>query len=129
MMVRNSETKSNRSKMAAVGLLAALGAFASMPATALPAGTMGVGVARPAAELPVENVGCRNCGAVGVGVAAGVIAGAAIAGAVNNNRQNYYYDEPEVVYQPRRAYAPAPRYGRCWVQQGPYRGEGYWARC
>ena len=127
MMVRNSETKSNRGRIAAVGLLAALGAFASVPASALPAGMMGAGVAGPAAELPVENVRCRGC-AVGVGVAAGVIAGAAIAGAVNNNRRNYYYEEPEVIYAPR-AYAPAPRYGRCWVQQGPYRGEGYWVRC
>jgi len=127
MLVKNSETKSNRGKVAAVGLLAALGAFASVPASALPVATT---IARPANELPVENVGCRNCAAVGVGVAAGVIAGAAIAGAANNNRrqQNYYYEEPEVVYAPR-AYAPAPRYGKCWVQQGPYRGEGYWARC
>ena len=125
MTVKNSETKSNRGKVAAVGLLAALGAFASLPASALPVGAT---IARPANELPVENVGCRNCAAAGVGIAAGVIAGAAIAGAVNNNnRRQEYYDEPEVVYAPR-AYAPAPRQ-RCWVQQGPYRGEGYWARC
>ena len=126
MTVTNSKTKSNRGKAAAVGLLAALGAFASVPASALPMGTT---IARPATELPVENVGCRNCAAAGVGIAAGVIAGAAIAGAVNNNnRRQEYYEEPEVVYAPR-AYAPAPRYGKCWVQQGPYRGEGYWARC
>jgi hypothetical protein len=125
MMVKNSATKLNRGKAAAVGLLAALGAFASMPASALPVGAMGTGVARPATELPVENVGCRNCAAVGVGVAAGVIAGAAIAGAANNNRRTYY-DEPEVVYAPR-AYGP-PR-NRCWVQNGPYRGDGYWGRC
>lgn len=37
----------------------------------------------------------------------------------------YYYNRPYGGYY---AYGPAPRQ-QCWVQTGPYRGQGYWGWC
>jgi hypothetical protein len=58
---------------------------------------------------------------VGPAIALGVIGAAAAAAAAN---QGYYeYEEP----------APGPYYGyqrqQCWVQTGPYRGQGYFTWC
>lgn len=51
--------------------------------------------------------------AVGLGIL-GLAVGAAAA-------QNQYYNQPYGYYQ-------APRQ-RCWVQTGPYQGQGYWGWC
>lgn len=47
---------------------------------------------------------------VGPAVALGIFGAAAAAAAA----QNHYYDAPRQ---------------RCWVQSGPYQGQGYWAWC
>ena len=116
-----------------VGLAATLGAALATPVSAAPLGAdLGLAKAVPA---QTEQVRCNGCWVAG-GVAAGVLAGAAIAGAARGPyyRDPYYYDEPPVVYAPAPQvyYAPAPRYAygaRCWVQTGPYRGQGYYSRC
>lgn len=56
---------------------------------------------------------------VGPAVALGIFGAAAAAAAAQNN--GYYYNQPYGYYQ-------APRQ-RCWVQSGPYQGQGYWAWC
>lgn len=48
---------------------------------------------------------------VGPAVALGIFGAAAAAAAAQNQ---YYYDQPRQ---------------RCWVQTGPYQGQGYWAWC
>ena len=115
---------------AGIGLAAALVASLAAPAAAAPLGAAGLGLAS-AAPAQVEEVRCRGCW-VGAGVAAGVLTGAAIAATA----RPYYYEPapPPVVYEPAPAYvyAPPPRayaYGRCWVQTGPYRGQGFYERC
>lgn len=120
----NSQKKSRGTAIVA-GLAVALTAFATVPASALPTGS--VGFQRAPVGTPVEKVGCGRGCAVGIGVAAGVVAGAAIAGAANRNRayRDSYYYEPGPVYYG----APAPRQGRCWVETNPMRGTGYWGRC
>jgi hypothetical protein len=116
-----------------VGLAATLAASLATPVSAAPlVADLGLAKSVPATT---EQVRCDGCWVAG-GVAAGVLAGAAIAGAARGPyyRDQYYYDEPPVVYAPapRVYYAPAPRYAygsRCWVQSGPYRGQGYYTRC
>lgn len=49
---------------------------------------------------------------VGPAVALGIFGAAAAAAAAQNNQ--YYYSQPRQ---------------RCWVQTGPYQGQGYWAWC
>jgi len=56
---------------------------------------------------------------VGPAVALGIF-GAAAAAAASQNRG--YYDQPYGYYE-------QPRRSRCWVQTGPYQGQGYWAWC
>lgn len=56
---------------------------------------------------------------VGPAIALGVFGAAAAAAAAQN--RGYYYDQPYGYYeQPRQ---------RCWVQTGPYQGQGYWGWC
>lgn len=52
--------------------------------------------------------------AIGLGIL-GLAVGAAAA------QNQYYYNNPNYYYQPPRQ--------RCWVQTGPYQGQGYWAWC
>lgn len=54
---------------------------------------------------------------VGPAVALGIFGAAAAAAAAQN--RGYYYEDPYYA-QPRQ---------RCWVQTGPYQGQGYWAWC
>ncbi len=55
---------------------------------------------------------------VGPAVALGIFGAAAAAAAAQNRG---YYEQPYGYYeQPRQ---------RCWVQTGPYQGQGYWAWC
>lgn len=114
----------------------AAGAFAAAlvtPAAAAPFGPAGLGLGT-ATSAPVEQVRCNGCWVAG-GVAAGVLAGAAIANAARGPYYaEPYYAAPPVVYAPPPpvVYAPAPRpyaYGKCWVQTGPYAGQGYYGRC
>jgi hypothetical protein len=55
---------------------------------------------------------------VGPAVALGIFGAAAAAAAAQNRG---YYEQPYGYYE-------APRQ-RCWVQSGPYQGQGYWAWC
>jgi hypothetical protein len=56
---------------------------------------------------------------VGPAVALGIFGAAAAAAAAQN--RGYYYEQPYGYYeQPRQ---------RCWVQTGPYQGQGYWSWC
>lgn len=110
---------------AGFGFAATLAVSFVTSASAAPLGAANLGLA---ASVPAqtEQVRCYGCWVAG-GVAAGVIAGAAVAGA-----RNRYYGPPPVVYGPPVVYAPAPRayaYGKCWVQTGPYQGQGYYGRC
>lgn len=56
---------------------------------------------------------------VGPAIALGIFGAAAAAAAAQNN--NYYNNNPNYYYQQPRQ--------RCWVQTGPYQGQGYWAWC
>lgn len=112
-----------------VGLAATLAVALATPVSAASLGAdLGLAKAVPA---QTEQVRCRGCWVAG-GVAAGVLAGAAIAGAARGPYYDPYYAAPPVVYAaPPVVYAP-PRYAygpRCWVQTGPYRGQGYYTRC
>ncbi|MBX3520548.1 MAG: hypothetical protein KF835_11095 [Xanthobacteraceae bacterium] len=49
---------------------------------------------------------------VGPAIALGIFGAAAAAAAAQN--QQYYYSQPRQ---------------KCWVQTGPYQGQGYWAWC
>ncbi len=51
-------------------------------------------------------------------IALGIFGAAAAAAAAQNNN---YYNNPNYYYQQPRQ--------RCWVQTGPYQGQGYWAWC
>jgi hypothetical protein len=50
---------------------------------------------------------------VGPAIGLGIFGAAAAAAAAQNN-QYYYYNQPRQ---------------RCWVQTGPYQGQGYWGWC
>lgn len=116
-----------------VGLAATLAVALATPVSAAPlSADLGLAKAVPA---PTEQVRCNGCWVAG-GVAAGVLAGAAIAGAARGPYYgDPYYAAPPVVYAPPPAvvYAPPPprayAYGKCWVQTGPYQGQGYYGRC
>jgi hypothetical protein len=66
-----------------------------------------------------EDVQWRRRRWVGPAVALGIFGAAAAAAAAQN--RGYYYEEPYGYYE-------SPRQ-RCWVQTGPYRGQGYWSWC
>ncbi len=55
---------------------------------------------------------------VGPAVALGIFGAAAAAAAAQNRG---YYEQPYGYYQQPRQ--------RCWVQTGPYQGQGYWSWC
>ncbi|HEV1999895.1 MAG TPA: hypothetical protein VGQ97_05360 [Xanthobacteraceae bacterium] len=59
--------------------------------------------------------------AVGVGIGLGILGAAAAANA-------YPYGYGYGGYGPGYGYYGAGP-GRCWVQTGPYRGQGYWTYC
>lgn len=113
-----------------VGLAATAAMALATPVSAAPLGAdLGLAKSVPA---QTEQVYCRGCWVAG-GVAAGVVAGAAIAGAARGPYYGGpYYAAPPVVYAPPPPVYYAPRYAygqRCWVQTGPYRGQGYFTRC
>lgn len=65
------------------------------------------------------NVQWRRNNWVAPAVALGIFGAAAAAAAAQNRGQ--YYEQPYGYYQQPRQ--------RCWVQTGPYQGQGYWSWC
>jgi len=106
---------------AALGFAAAMsaGISTSMAAPIAPSGAQ-VNIATPNDDVvQVQRRFRRGRGgwggpALGVGIGLGILGAAAAANA-------YPYG-----YGPGY-YGPGP--GRCWVQTGPYRGQGYWTYC
>ncbi|MFG1462864.1 hypothetical protein V5F77_08160 [Xanthobacter sp. DSM 24535] len=131
-------------KVAALGLIAALGVISFTPAMA---GAIGTGAATLAQPLPTDvtqvqywgprGPGCWNCrgyyrnnnnngAAVGAGIALGILGAAAIAGAASAPPPPppvYYAPPPPVYYAP-----PPPPRGTCWFPTDT-RGNGYWGAC
>ena len=109
-------------KFLAVGTAAAIAVSASTFAMAAP---VGVGSGHLALQnsavsdvIDVSSRGRRNT-AIGLGVLGGVLLGGALAGA------HAAPPPPPPAY-----YAPPPPPRRtCWVQTGPYQGQGYYAHC
>ncbi|MCC6948275.1 MAG: hypothetical protein IT539_10960 [Bradyrhizobiaceae bacterium] len=73
-----------------------------------------------AAASDVVDVSWR--GRRNTAVALGVLGGLALGGAIAHG--HYYSPSPYYYAAP-----PPPPPQRCWVQTGPYRGQGYWAYC
>ncbi len=116
-----------------VGLAATLAASLATPVSAAPLGAdLGLAKSVPAADRAGALqwlLGCWRCCRRRAGRC-----GHRRCGPRPYYRDPYYYDAPPVVYAPAPQvyYAPAPRYAygaRCWVQSGPYRGQGYYTRC
>src|ERR1700680_3268917 len=108
---------------AALGFAAAMsaGISTSMAAPIAPSGAQ-VNIATPNDDVvQVQRRFRRGRGgwggpALGVGIGLGVLGVAAAPNAYPYG----YYGGPGY-------YGPGP--GRCWVQTGPYRGQGYWTYC
>jgi hypothetical protein len=102
-------------KAAAIGTAAAIAASTIVPAVAAPIGT-GQLALREAAPADVIDVGWR--GRRNTAIALGVLGGLALGGAFAYPHYGYY-PYPYAYAQPRK----------CWIQTGPYRGQGYYAYC
>jgi hypothetical protein len=104
-------------KFLALGTAAAIAVSATSYAAAAPIGIGSAPLAVTNAEFgDVINVGWRGRRntAIGLGILGGVLLGGALAHGAYHYPTPYYY-------------TPAPQ--RCWVQTGPYRGQGYYAYC
>jgi hypothetical protein len=109
---------------AALGFAAAMsaGISTSMAAPIAPSGAQ-VNIATPNDDVvQVQRRFRRGRGgwggpALGVGIGLGILGAAAAA-----NAYPYGGYGPGYGY-----YGNGP--GRCWVQTGPYRGQGYWSYC
>jgi hypothetical protein len=104
-------------KALAVGTAVAIAASASTVAVAAPIGSGQLAV-KSSAPSDVTDVGWRGRRntAIALGALGGLFLGSALA-------HGYYgYGYAPYPY----AYAPAQR---CWIQTGPYRGQGYWGYC
>jgi hypothetical protein len=103
-------------KFLAIGTAAAIAVSASTFAVAAPigAGQLAVKNAATSDVIDVSSRGRRNT-AIAIGAGALLLGGALAAQGAYNP---YYYAAP-----------PPPPPQRCWVQTGPYRGQGYWAYC
>jgi hypothetical protein len=102
---------------AAVGTAAAIAISAANVAVAAPLGS-GQLALKAAASTDVVDVswrGRRNT-AIGLGILGGLALGGALA-----------YPHYGYGYAPYPAYVAPPQ--QCWVQTGPYRGQGYYAYC
>jgi hypothetical protein len=108
------------SKFLAVGTAAAIAVSASTFAAAAPigvgSGQLALQSAATSDVIEVSRRGRRN-----TAIALGVLGGIALGGALAHGAYPY---APGPYY-----YAPPPPPQRCWVQTGPYRGQGYWAYC
>ena len=102
----------------AIGTAAVILASASTFAVAAPigigSGQLALQNAATSDVIEVSRRGRRNT-AIGLGV----LGGLAIGGALTHGA----YAAPAPYY-----YAPPPQ-RQCWVQTGPYRGQGYYAYC
>jgi hypothetical protein len=104
---------------AALGFAAAMSAGLSTASMAAPIAPLSahVNAATPNDDVVQVQRRRRWVGpAVGVGIGLGILGAAAAANAYPYG----YYGGPGY-------YGPGP--GRCWVQTGPYRGQGYWTYC
>jgi hypothetical protein len=106
-------------KVLAIGTAAAIAVSASSYAVAAPIGSGQLALKSAVAGdvVDVSSRGRRNT-AIGLGVLGGLALGGALAHGAYAHPSPYYYASP----------APPPPQ-RCWVQTGPYRGQGYWAYC
>ena len=108
-------------KILAIGTAAAIAVSASTFAAAAPigigSGSLALNSAQTSGVIEVSSRGRRNT-AIGLGVLGGLMLGGALAHGAYAHPSPYYYATP----------APPPPQ-RCWVQTGPYRGQGYWAYC
>ena len=106
-------------RILAIGTAAAIAVSASSYAIAAPIGSGQLAVKNAATSdvIDVSSRGRRNT-AIGLGVLGGLMLGGALAHGAYAHPSPYYYATP----------APTPPQ-RCWVQTGPYRGQGYWAYC
>jgi len=108
-------------KFLAIGTAAAIAVSASTYAVAAPIGSGQLALKDAVASdvIDVRSRGRRNT-AIGAAVLGGLFFGGAIA-----HGGGHYYGQPSPYY-----YAPPPPPPqRCWVQTGPYRGQGYYAYC
>ena len=107
-------------KFLAVGTAAAIAVSASTFAVAasigVGSGSLSLQNAAVSDVIEVSRRGRRNT-AIGAAVLGGLFLGGALAhGGYPYAPQPYYYAAPP----------PPPQ---CWVQTGPYRGQGYYAYC
>ncbi len=104
-------------KILAVGTAAAIAVTATNFAVAAPIGSGQLAVKNAATSdvIEVSRRGRRN-----TAIALGVLGGLALGGAIAHGYPHY----GPSYYAP-----PPPPPSRCWVQTGPYRGQGYWAYC
>jgi hypothetical protein len=107
-------------KFLAVGTAAAIAVSASTFVMAAPVGVgsapLSLHSSAVSDAIEVSRRGRRNT-AIGLGVLGGVLLGGAIAGA---------HAAPP---PPPPAYYAPPQRRTCWVQTGPYQGQGYYAYC
>jgi hypothetical protein len=106
-------------KVLAIGTAAAIAVSASSFAVAAPIGTGQLAVKNAATSdvIHVGKSGRRLAAGVAIGAGA-LLLGGALAHGAYGYPGGYYYAAP-----------PPPPPQRCWVQTGPYRGQGYWAYC
>jgi hypothetical protein len=104
---------------AAVGTAAAIAISAANVAVAAPIGS-GQLALKEAASTDVIDVGWRGRRNTAIGL--GILGGLALGGALAYPHYGYGYAPAYYPY----AYAPQQR---CWIQTGPYRGQGYWGYC
>lgn len=108
-------------KVLAIGTAAVIAVSASSYAVAAPIGSGQLALKSAVAGdvVEVSKRGRRNT-AIGLGVLGGLVLGGALA-------QGHYYAPSPYYYATPVPPPPPPQ--RCWVQTGPYRGQGYWAYC
>lgn len=105
-------------KQAALGAATAIAVSAATAAYAAPAGIGGAVAVQNAAPSPIVDVRHRHRGRY---VTAGVVSGLAVSTFLYGSH-HHYGPHPGAVY-----YNGPPE--RCWVQNGPYRGQGRWVWC
>jgi hypothetical protein len=112
-------TQSRSKKFLAIGTAAAILATASTASVAAPIGIGSGQLALHNGEasdvIQVSRRGRRNT-AIGLGILGGLALGGAVAAGAYPYSPYYYA-------------APPPPQRQCWVQTGPYRGQGYYAYC
>lgn len=109
-------------KFLAIGTAAAILATATTASVAAPigigSGPLSIHNGEASDVIQVSRRGRRNT-AIAVGAGALLLGGAIAAGSA------YPYYGPGYGYYA----APPPPQQQCWVQTGPYRGQGYYAYC